>query len=204
MLDYPLPLPRDTLYDSLGLEPQATMAEIHETKNRAIGELNDERGDIEKSLAPIFDAIPGLRETREEVRGHGRAHRQPGTDDGATRTRLAELERAADASFPEYRRLCKRLGEIAERVTELNLMPLLTPERRLAYDRQHPPLSIVKLAPCIPDSLEDNRVALTLLRIGLSSFLEDRGVPVFHPSDLTREDFSGDFEETAMLDGDES
>ena len=96
MLDYPLPLPRDTLYASLGLEPYATMAEIHEAKNRTIGEFDDERGAIEKSLAPIFDAIPGLREAREEVRGHGRAQGQPGTDDGAPRTRLAELERAAD------------------------------------------------------------------------------------------------------------
>lgn len=203
MLNYPIVLPRLTQYAALGLDPEATPADLNEAKNRLIAELNEERGELERKLAKIFEAVPGLQEAREAVNPRGQTS-GPGPTDGSARTRLTHLESRAELLNPEYRSICARADEIATRITELNLMQVVSTkaEGRRDYDRRNPPLELFKLAPCSPDSLGQCQGALRLLRIGLSSFLEDGGTTVFHPSDLTRREFSRDFEWTAILDGD--
>jgi hypothetical protein len=76
-------------------------------------------------------------------------------------------------------------------------------ETRLAYDRAHPPLALLKLEDCADPMFVDERTHLFLLRLAISAFLEARGEPVFHPSDLTRRDFSDDFRFNPVLDLDQ-
>jgi hypothetical protein len=75
-------------------------------------------------------------------------------------------------------------------------------ETRLAYDRAHPPLALLKLEDCADPMFVDERTHLFLLRVAISAFLEARAEPVFHPSDLTRRDFSDDFRFNPLLDRD--
>lgn len=198
VFNYPIVAPRGTLYATLGLGPEATMAQIGEAKASAARALGEERRLLEQRLAPAFEAVPRLREARETASQQGRSAWDANTRAG---NKLADLERRAVAALPEYPALCRRLDELAERATELNLLPLQPPEKRASYDREHPPLAILKLAPELADSFGDNRVALRLLRRDLSAFLAEAGVPVFHPSDLSRTDFSADFTWTPGLDG---
>jgi hypothetical protein len=202
VLSYPILPPRDTVYASLNLGPEATMADVREAKNSMTRTLDEERRVVEQRLARVFDAVPGLREAREEARRPGHSQTAPDRE-GQPRTRLIELERQADAAFPEYRRLRNRLDEISEEVAKLNLIPLQAPDKRRAYDRENPPLTILALAPEPSDAFADNRIALRLVRRDLSAFLEGIGVPVFHPSDLTRTDFYTDFTWTRGLDSDQ-
>ena len=73
-------------------------------------------------------------------------------------------------------------------------------EMRLAYDRAHPPLALLKLESCADPVFVDRRTRMFLLRMALSEFLIARQEQVFHPSDLTRGEFSDDFSFNPALD----
>lgn len=73
---------------------------------------------------------------------------------------------------------------------------------RLAYDRAHPPLALLKLEDCADPVFVDGRAHLFLLRMAISAFLEARQERVFHPSDLSRREFSDDFRFNPVLDRD--
>src|SRR5260370_1121487 len=113
MLNYPILPPRETLYASLTLGPEATMADVREAKNSATRTLEEERRAVEQELVRVFDAVPGLREAREEARRPGHSQTTPDRESQA-RAQLLELEQQADAALPEYRRMRTRLDEICE------------------------------------------------------------------------------------------
>jgi hypothetical protein len=57
------------------------------------------------------------------------------------------------------------------------------------------------LAESPDDAFADNKTALFMLRRELAEFLSETGEEVFHPSDFSRTDFSGDFSHNLQLDG---
>jgi hypothetical protein len=75
-------------------------------------------------------------------------------------------------------------------------------DARLAYDRAHPPLALLKLEDCADEWLVDERTCMFLLRLAISEFLAARHERVFHPSDLTRSDFSDELDFNPVLDTD--
>jgi hypothetical protein len=106
------------------------------------------------------------------------------------RTLYDALGLGPDASTHELR---WSSGDAAER--------LQREEARLAYDRAHPPLALLKLEDCADELLTDERTCLFLLRMAISEFLAARHEQVFHPSDLTRRDFSDELTFNPVLDG---
>jgi hypothetical protein len=71
----------------------------------------------------------------------------------------------------------------------------------------HPPCDLLKLErdasnpfAAAEDLDLDRRLTLVLLRRELAKFLSGKGEDVYHPSDLTREDFSGDYDFHDLLD----
>jgi hypothetical protein len=64
----------------------------------------------------------------------------------------------------------------------------------------HPPLALLKLRDCSPTDPADRRATLQSIRKEVAAFLEARGEIVFHPSDLTRDDFRGDYQPHDLLD----
>jgi hypothetical protein len=128
-------------------------------------------------------------------------------------TRYDELGVTPDASNEDVRwakseavsRLRDEHGvldaERRQKAEDINQWNLDKPDARLAYDCAHPPLALLKLAPSADAALTDPRTCLFLLRSAISEFLEARGEEVFHPSDLTRRDFTDEFDVHELLDG---
>ncbi len=205
MFDYPLPISRDTLYERLGLEPEASADEIRDAKTEALVRIRDEIASIDRQLAAVNQAVPGL------VDAHARMRRlQRDSDGGAAadargladaRRQLAISEERAQQANPRYQELRRRADQLAREEIELNNIPLDRPEGREAYDAAHPPLALLKLTACARDQFVENRHAIHLIRRELTAFLTEQGEEVFHPSDLTREDFSNDYVRHSLLDG---
>jgi hypothetical protein len=107
-----------------------------------------------------------------------------------------------DGDDPEVVELRRQISERKQGADEINGWNLDKPEARLAYDCDHPPLALLKLDPSADAALTEPRTCLFLLRSAIAEFLEARGEAVFHPSDLTRPDFTDDFSFHELLDGD--
>ena len=173
LFDYPLPIPRHTLYEELGLGPEATPEEIREAKAEAVRKLRARRAAIQTRMASL---TAGSHPARRQ-----HAEQEP-------------LER-------ELRQLRAEHKKLEEREVQINTIGLESTEKRRQYDAEHPPLALLKLAPPAGDVFKDNRLVIVLLRRELSAFLQQRGMDVFHPSDLTRIDFTSDFTYFEILDG---
>lgn len=194
LFSYPLPVPSETAYRELGLGPDASDAEVQAAKSLAVRRLDAEQRELERSLQRTYDEVPGLREAYEDVAIADRAALPD------TQTRRAELEARAVEKDPEFREKRGRSAEIVRRIEEINDQALENPVNRRVYDRAHPPLALLKVEDCAVDEFLEGATRLYLLRKDVAGFLSERGVAVFHPSDLTREDFSSDFAFNPILD----
>ncbi len=67
MFDYPLPIPRDTLYEELGLEPEATTDEIQSAMRDRRQEIEVQLSKIGVQLNAIYEAVPELRKAEARV-----------------------------------------------------------------------------------------------------------------------------------------
>lgn len=199
MFDYPLPLPRHTLYDLLGVDPESSAEEISEARKAIVNDLTKEKNGLEERLEQIAATIAGLKEARLAVNKAGASPSELEQAHAA----LTKLEQKARQSNPEYRELQDRLKEMEEELNRINQLVVLRSSDRAEYDRRTPPLELLKLENCLRDSLAKNHIALPLLREELSRFFKAQGEEVFHPSDFTREDFTSDFDYHPLLDGEE-
>lgn len=200
LFDWPLPVPEAFAYRDLDIEPFATQDEVRWAKGRAIRRLHAEQAAVERELDAVYRAIPGLREAYRAVQAMQKGGSDRGDERGA-HAELAELEGHALRSDPDFRRKRRRLAEIEETVKRINRQALDTPEERRAYDEAHPPLALLRLVEEERGGFVEPRTAFLLLRREVARFLSAQGEDVFHPSDLTREDFSADFDFNELLDG---
>jgi hypothetical protein len=161
-----------------------------------------EKTRLEAEARRLESEVPELSRARQRV-----AELESGPRDAlaqelrSAHSRLADLETQAELLHPELRSLRRRADELGRRILELNEVRLEDPQGRKAYDDAHPPLGLLKLADCTRDAFTEQKAALHLVRRELSRFLVERGEEVFHPSDLTREDFTADFTPHPILDG---
>lgn len=203
MFDYPLPVARKTHYSSMGLDPEATTEEIREATEEITISLKRQKDALDRQIEEIYNAVPGLKDACAE----NKALQAEGVDADpasvhAAKRKLAELEQRAETVNPGFRQLRERSSDLELKIHEINRIALGNPESRLAYDKSVPPLELLKLAECARDAFTEGKKAVTLLRRELSRFLAQLGEDVYHPSDLTREDFSSDFLFNPFLDTD--
>jgi hypothetical protein len=204
LFDYPLPVPGETDYQKLGIEPDASDDDVRWALQRAKFGLEKEKKRIEASLSGVYEKV-GLTAAYKQVEDLRRAGGE--ADPEALKhaqAKVAELEQRALDTMPEFRKQRERVAEIERRIPELNRLALDKPEQRLAYDREHPPLALLKVTGCARDEfLNSPRAIMILLRSELSQFLSARGEAVFHPSDITRDDYTADFTHYPLLDGED-
>jgi len=187
MFDFPLPRSKYTFYDQLGIAPEATVEEIRSAKI----EIKERIAARQKLVTERIQSI--LDQARK---------RRPSSKEGdATSPDPVEVEELAAQIDPEYDSLTKQVEDLSNQLNEINKINIEAAEIRLEYDGQNPPCALLKLAVPEKNVFLDKRRALFLLRRELSAFLSADGEPVFHPSDLTREDFSSDFMFIPELDG---
>ena len=199
MFEHPVSVPANTVYARLGLSPAATMAEIQDAKASLTAEISAASRRVGQRLDEVDGQVEGLRAAREELK-RSREQAAPSEELSAIRARLGNLERAAEKACPDYRKLLRERDELKERLERTNGIEIASPEGRAAYDAKHPPLALLRLETCAPDLLGNDPSALPLLRAAISAFLEDQGETVFHPTDITRREFAGDFTPTPLLD----
>ena len=202
MFDVPLPVPGNTMYQEIGVDPDASDAEVRWAVGEYRTQLTAEQGALDQDVRQTIVSVEGFREALAALD----ALRDDATPEGASRladaqATVARLEEAAVAHDPEFRRKRERSLVLVEKINTLNKVGLDGPEGRAAYDKAHPPLALLRLASDPTGELPDVGKALVLLRMELSSYLAQHGEDVFHPSDLTRDDFSADFAFQPLLDG---
>jgi hypothetical protein len=192
---YPLPVPQRTTYRELGLEPDASDEEVQAAKSAALRRMLDEKNKLDQSIQAVYEQVPGLKEAC------GEGDQADTLGSRANASLLAELEAKGLALDSEFREKRRRSAEFKTKVDELNEQALEKPSNRRAYDRAHPPLGLLNLDECAASSFLEGVTCLYLLRKDVAGFLSARGAAVFHPSDLTRDDFSSDFSFNPILDG---
>lgn len=201
MFDYPIPPLSHGLYNELGVGPEATAEEISEARQELTVHLRARQKAAQRVLEDVYQEVPQLRETREELKS---LEVQGAEADPAkfrnVQLRLTELEEKALTIRSDYKAVRDEAAVVERRLNEVNLMPIQNPEQRLEYDRSHPPLELIKLSDCTTTPLDDPKVALRMVREQLSDFFKQSNEEVFHPSDLTRNDFRCDFTPDANLD----
>jgi hypothetical protein len=182
MFDYPLPTWPACLYDELGLPPEANEKDLREAISTVTARL---RAEADSLRTKIDEAV-------RDVTGGDEA-------DGERHRALAEARAAA--TQPDFREWCDRRAELERRLNDINAASLDKPDERAKYDARFPPFALLKIAPP-RDPFADAATVLMLVRREVSAYLAAQGVPVRHPSDLTRTDFTGDFTANPDLDGD--
>ena len=201
MFEYPLPVPRGAEYELLGVGPESTAEEVGEAKQRKIREFTTRKNVALRKLKAVYERVDGLQEAQRLVE----KLRDEETSLKAlqkARSELAKRLRKAQEVEPEFDRLRKEADDLEARIVEVSSLRLQSTEDRQAYHERHPPQALLQLADCTQDGFAtESRVALFLLRRELAEFLAAEGDEVFHASDLTRTDFSGDFTPSPLLDG---
>jgi len=200
MFSYPLLFGRDNLYAILKVAPEALADEIREAKSEAIIALDEVRAALDTELKAIEVMVPELAEARQQVKiAQAKAEKEPQAFERA-REELAEADARAMGVNPRYREMLREIEEIERRKIRINQITIDNPEARQQYDREHPPLALLKISDANRDGFVENRTTITLLRRELSQFILAKGEEIFHPSDLYREDFSADFAHSHILD----
>jgi hypothetical protein len=197
----PLPIPTGTLYQRLRLDPDASDEEVAWARVAAVTRLSRERDALDDSLRRLDKEVGGLARARDQL-GQLRAagNQADGPALGDAERLVRELEILAFRKDPQFRAKQRRSAEIDQAILQLTEGGLDEPRKRLQYDCDHPPLALLALEDCADGGLRDPRVRLVLLRTAVAAFLAERGERVFHPSDLTRQDFSADFSLNPALD----
>jgi hypothetical protein len=120
----------------------------------------------------------------------------------------ARLGLGPEATADEIRAASSRLDQRLRRhgaseaeLAAAHAIQLESAEDRAAHDVAHPPLVLLKLRPTWHPMLDSAAIWLYVLRRELEAFLQERGEPVYRPSDLTRSDFAADHTPDPLLDG---
>jgi len=209
MFDYPLFLPHHTLYEEFGLDPEATAQEIQDALDEKRGDLRKQQLEIGTLLSTIYKDVPDLKEAENEISSLRLENAKVAPEEREAKLRIArkrleEAEHRALEINPEFHHLREQADQLKRKEEDLNSNPLSDTNKRAEYDRDHAPLELFKLADCERNDLFDRSrpgTALIALRRELAAFFTEQGEETFHPSDLTREDFSSDFDPSSYLDG---
>ena len=187
------------------MSSEATPEELTDANDVLVQKLRVDRATAERKLDTVYDAVPELRSVEqrvEDLRAGGKT--EDPEELGTQLKELAQLEGRAigiDSGFRERR---EKVAELLRQMETVNNLSLHNSEERREYDQQHPPFELLKLpASTLDEFATDRRVALALIRRDLIRLFAQHGEEVFHPSDLTQEDFSRDFAHNSILDGSE-
>ncbi len=201
MFDYPIPLPRNTRYDQLGIRPEASDEDLGEARDQLVDRLKLEKVGVEKSVRVVFDCAEGLEETYAALDALLASPEDPDPAELAkTQDRLASLEKDALERHPQLRQDRNRAKELAEQINEWNTLPITKPDKRSEYDRETPPLEVLKLEDCKAHGLSNDRNVISLVRREVTTLLGERGGLPFRCSDLETGDFRDDFTANPLLD----
>lgn len=122
-------------------------------------------------------------------------------------TEYAELGVLPTATAEEIRAAAARRDDrlraghaSADKIAAVHAVNLENTQARAEYDARQPPLALLRLEQTWSPLFDERETALAVLRRHTEAFLAAAGEAVFHPSDVSRTDFSGDFARNPLLD----
>ncbi|HEY6138664.1 MAG TPA: hypothetical protein VI670_12970 [Thermoanaerobaculia bacterium] len=202
LFDFPLPIPTNTVYESLGIGPESSQDDVAWAIKETSDRLKSEELQLKAQLKPAFAKVPDLEPAYDELT---RLSADPqASADGLSRLQatISKLEKLVLAAEPRFYELRRKSEDARRKLDELNALKLDQPVHRKTYDEDHPPIALLKVSAAERDAFMDEpRVLLALLRRDMTAFLQQRGEAVVHASDLDRDDFTADFTHTPLLDG---
>jgi len=206
MFNYPVILPQNTTYSLLGITPEAYTDDITDAKNELAREFNATKKMLEKRISLVQNNVPGLQVKRELLRNFMKDDMLRKSRESEYRKLLDEiklLEKEAQKTDPEFNELERKLIEVNQKITNLNVIKLESDEDRKKHDENLPACTILKMEKFQPEILTDARTRLFFIRKSLSDFFEmDKSVSCYHPSDFTRSNFYSDYEPNNIIDTD--
>ncbi len=94
----------------------------------------------------------------------------------------------------------KARGASKDEVAEAHSVNLDSSARRAEHDAGYPPLALLRLEPTWNAIFDDRAAGLAMLRVEIENFLVDASETVFHPTDISRSDFTADFTYCPLID----
>jgi len=199
--EYLVRIPTDTAYDDLGIDATASDQEVRWAVDEKKRQLATKRDEFRGRVDDVIAKVPGYKGVLDRVAELKRLNELSHSAESADLEKvLIQMERKAlqeDPKFLENRVLCEKLDKEIHQWSERSLD---NPDERTKYERKHPPLALLKLWDCGQAQFTERRVAMLLIRREVASFLEGKGERVFHPSDITRTDFHGDYQMNELID----
>lgn len=188
MFNYPFLRIGDNIYSKLGIKPDSRKDEINKAMglyskltNQLIIQLEEyiEIKKDEASGTSIGD-IAGMKNLKQRKE-----------------KKKTDLIRAGiDISDPE-----KEVERLKEEILEINSFEPGKTEKRDEYDLLFPPAILLRTRYHVPQIYNDKRTLLSVLREDLVSYFENvKKLNCYHPSDLSRKEFSSDFRHNNILD----
>jgi hypothetical protein len=188
MFDYPFLKIGDNIYSKLGIKPDSRKDEI----NKAIG--------LYKTVTNKL--INQIEEFIELKKDEGSDISSLNNDELKTRKKRKESIKTdlirAGISIIEPK---KEIERLKEEILKINSFDPGKTEKRDEYDLSFPPAILLRTKYSVPQVYTDKRTLLSVLREDLVSFFENsKKLSCYHPSDLSRKDFSSDFRQNEILD----
>lgn len=202
MFDYPIPVPKYTLYHELGIGPEASVEEVAQAQRAVLRLLTEEKKTIDHKLRAIYVDHPGLQQKYQERERLLKDESSTAEESlNQIEKEIFKIERKIEKVYPKFKGLREQSDFVEKKIIKFNNLPLTNPDEREQYDQENPPFAILKLEDNTKDAFTNNKSAIALIRKELTEFFIKQGEPVAHPSDLNRKNFIADFNTSALLDG---
>jgi len=113
LFDYPVTLPAETAYDTLDIRPEATSADIRESRRALQQRCAAEKQALGRRLEAVRTSVPGLQQASEEVSRLENSPEEIAPEElRDARRRLSQLEREAARVAPNFREVRARREEV--------------------------------------------------------------------------------------------
>ena len=203
MFDYPLPKPKNTVYEKIGVAPEYTPEEIDTAQKELLNTIKGQKRQIERRLNKVESQLPELVEVRKKIESLTKEEQSTKRKElNDARLRLVRLESEAVHLDSKYHNIRKMLAKVEEQNNEITNIHISNPEKKLEYDLSTPPCALIRLTQQQHPLFIDRRVAIFFIRRDLSAYLgENGGSDCYHPSDHTRTNFTSDYVYNKHIDG---
>lgn len=182
MFQYPFVSSAKSIYTKLGIGPDSEKNEINKAKDLYIRKINRQLSEL-KEYHELKGQLLSTAENKDQLLSKTESLKLQLNKEGvSTKDKNKEIER------------------LEEEITTINAFDPGKKDKREEYDLYHPPAILLRINYNIPAVYIDKRSQLSILRKDLSRFFNEKNLKVYHPSDLTKTDFSSDYRFNKLLD----
>jgi hypothetical protein len=188
MFKYPFVHAGDSLYNKLGIGPDSQKDEIKKAINLYVKLTNQHI----KNLVELIDLmkVDGLKNSAGDNKTSENLRQ------GKDEIKAGLIKAGINLDNPE-----NEIERLREEILKVTSFEPGKADKRDEYDMQFPPAILLRTQYNQPLIYTDKRALFSVLREDLVNFFENtKGLSCYHPSDLSRKDFTSDFRYNEILD----